>query len=77
MMSPTLATVKFRHKHPYKVKSKLIEQVIQNRAERQPSQDFQFVQAVIGLGLLMRLSQYTGSANFYTIIALGAAAKTE
>lgn len=63
-----LATVKFRYKHPDGIKSKLIEQAIQNKPESAPSEDFKFVQSVIEFGLLMRQSQHAGNANYDAII---------
>lgn len=65
-----LATVKFRYKEPNGVKSKLIEQVIQNSSEMAPSNDFQFIQAVIEFGLILRGSHYAGDANFDDILQL-------
>jgi Ca-activated chloride channel family protein len=63
-----LATVKFRYKEPTGSASKLIETVILNSAEGTPSKDFEFVQAVLEFGLVLRESQYRGSANFEHII---------
>ncbi len=65
-----LATIKFRYKEPDGTKSKLIEVTIAHTAEMNPSTDFQFVQAVIEFGLLLRKSQYAGRSSYADIIHL-------
>ena len=63
-----LATVKFRYKEPDGTNSKLIEQIILNSPEMKASPDFEFIQAVIEFGLILRGSNYAGSANFDSIL---------
>ena len=63
-----IATVKFRYKEPDGTKSKLIEQTISNSPEMKASTDFEFIQAVIEFGLILRGSQYAGNANFDSIL---------
>jgi Ca-activated chloride channel family protein len=63
-----LATVKFRYKEPTGTTSKLIESVVLNSSENKPSDDFEFVQAVLEFGLVLRESEYRGTANFEHIL---------
>lgn len=63
-----LATVKFRYKEPDGTNSKLIEQIILNSPEMKASSDFEFIQAVIEFGLILRGSNYAGSANYDSIL---------
>lgn len=70
-----LATIKFRYKDPEPkgghadgAESKLIEHVVINSPEMKGSSDFEFIQAVIEFGLLMRQSQYAGTSNYDDIL---------
>jgi len=63
-----LATVKFRYKEPEGTKSILIEQIVTNTPEMKGSPDFEFIQAVIEFGLLMRQSNHAGNANYDAIL---------
>jgi Ca-activated chloride channel family protein len=65
--SGELATMKFRYKEPNGTVSKLIEQPIAT-SEAKLSDDFEFVQAVVEFGLILRNSKYAGTSNFDDII---------
>lgn len=65
--SGELATMKFRYKEPNGTVSKLIEQPIAT-SEAKLSEDFEFVQAVVEFGLILRNSKYAGTSNFEDII---------
>ncbi|MCA5005626.1 YfbK domain-containing protein [Sphingobacterium bovistauri] len=66
--STELATVKFRYKDPNEDKSKLQEQIVQNRDLGSMSEDFQFASAVAELGMLLRNSSFKQQANFDALI---------
>lgn len=65
--SGELATMKFRYKEPNGTVSKLIEQPIAT-SEAKLSEDFEFVQAVVEFGLILRNSKYAGTSNFEDIL---------
>ena len=69
--SPELATVKFRYKAPKEDKSRLIEEPILDAGIhwKKTSKDFRFASAVVELGLLLRDSEFKGSATFESLIA--------
>ena len=67
--------MKFRYKEPTGTTSKLIERTVSANSENQPSQDFQFIQSVIEFGLILRQSNYAGTANFDSILERAKASK--
>jgi len=69
-----LATMKFRYKEPTGKESKLIEQTIPVNSET-VSKDFEFIQAVVEFGLILRQSKYAGSANYDEILKRAQSAK--
>lgn len=62
-----LAVLKFRYKEPLGSKSKLITTRISD-GQSGMSNDMHFISAVIEFGLLLRDSQYQGSANFERVL---------
>jgi Ca-activated chloride channel homolog len=67
-LSGELAMVKFRYKKPGTKTSKLIEVIIKNKLKSKNSSDFLFASAVAEFGLLIRQSEYRGSASYGNII---------
>ncbi|MFH1530571.1 MAG: von Willebrand factor type A domain-containing protein [Pseudomonadota bacterium] len=69
--SPELATVKFRYKAPKEDTSQLIVEPILDKGIhwKETSGDFRFASAVVELGLLLRGSEFKGSATFESLIA--------
>ncbi len=69
--SPELATVKFRYKPPKEDKSQLIVEPIMDKGIhwKKTSKNFRFASAVVELGLLLRGSEFKGSATFESLIA--------
>jgi Ca-activated chloride channel family protein len=72
-----LATVKFRYKKPQGTKSILLEEIIPytNNYADNMSDNFRFSAAVAGFGMLLRDSEYKGSATHKSIIDLATNAK--
>lgn len=70
-------TVKIRYKEPDGKKSKLLEKVQSTRIAdiRQSPEDFRMAAAVAQFGMLLRNSQFSGSANYDHVIGLAAGAK--
>lgn len=75
--SNEVLTVKLRYKSPDANKSKLMEKVIidQHTAFDKTSENFRFAAAVAEFGLLLRLSEFKGMANYEQIIELAKNAK--
>jgi Ca-activated chloride channel homolog len=74
-----MATVKFRYKKPVGKRSILLEEVIpyaDNRPEEM-SDNFQFSAAVAGFGMLLRDSDYKGTATYESVIELAREGKGE
>ena len=72
-----MATVKFRYKKPAGKRSILLEEVIpyaDNRPEEM-SDNFQFSAAVAGFGMLLRDSDYKGTATYESVIELAGKGK--
>jgi Ca-activated chloride channel family protein len=74
-----LATIKLRYKLPAEEQSKLISQVINSNpiAGSETSNNFRFAASVAEFGMLLRDSEYKGSATFATAIELARGAKGE
>ena len=72
-----MLTVKFRYKAPDGDKSKLIERTLENKivATDKLSNDFNFSAAVAEFGMLLRDSEYKGTATFDHCLNLAASAK--
>lgn len=70
-----LATLKIRYKAPSSDVSKLMSKVITNDANEISQNDASFAQAVGAFSLLLRDSQYKGSANYKDILKLAKASK--
>ncbi len=64
-----LLTIKFRYKEPDGEKSKLITKTVANKVNKKPSTNFQFASAVAEFGLLIRMSEHRGNADFEKLIA--------
>jgi Ca-activated chloride channel family protein len=76
--SPDLMTVKLRYKDPGADTSQLITQVITEKdVMAQPTGDFQFASAVAEFGLLLRNSQFKGTASYQSVLKQARAAKGE
>ena len=70
--SAELMTVKLRYKPPHGDTSRLIQQAISARdVTSAPEGDFEFAAAVAEFGLLLRDSQYKGSASYQQVLQLG------
>jgi Ca-activated chloride channel homolog len=63
-----LAIVKFRYKKPGSKTSKLTEAIVQNKIKTTNSSNFSFASAVAEFGLLIRDSEYKGTASYGKII---------
>jgi Ca-activated chloride channel family protein len=63
-----LATLKIRHKKPDEDKSSLEEKVIANRVESL-NPDLSFMAAVASFGMLLRESEFSGTADYSQVIA--------
>ena len=63
-----LAVVKFRYKKPKSNRSILIQKIIQYEVKETPSENLMFACAVAEFGMLLRGSNYKGSASFKSII---------
>ena len=70
--SPELLTIKFRYKKPDGDKSKQIEHYVLDAdlALRRTSDNFKFAAAVAEFGMLLRNSQYKGSASYEQVLKL-------
>lgn len=68
--SNEFAMMKFRYKEPDGTVSKLIEApILMTDQSELPSKDFLFTKAVIEFGLILRQSEYMGSASFESVIS--------
>ncbi len=70
-----LLTIKLRYKDPKGNKSKLMEQPVKNRLEKNTSDDFRFSAAVASFGMLLRNSEFKGNTNKESILSLAKGAK--
>ena len=78
-LSAELLTVKLRYKKPDGVTSTLYEEAVKGRLkdENSTSENFLFSAAVAEFGLVLRDSEYKGSASFEEIISLAQKARGE
>jgi Ca-activated chloride channel family protein len=67
-------TVKLRYKEPTGTASKLIDRVVKSEGGA-PSTDFRFASAVAGVGMLLRDSEYKGSATLASMLTLARGAR--
>jgi Ca-activated chloride channel family protein len=67
--SSELAFVKFRYKDPDGDRSRLFTHTVPDRDADQPSRDFTFQTAVVEFGLLLRESEFRGSADAERVVA--------
>ncbi|QGY46719.1 DUF3520 domain-containing protein [Maribellus comscasis] len=72
-----LLTIKLRYKEPDGGKSKLLEQAISNKIEKNTSNDFRFSAAVASFGMLLRNSEFKGNTSIDSIVKLAKNAKGE
>ena len=63
-----LAFVKVRYKEPTGETSKLLQQAIPDRAVQAASADLTFAAAVAGFGMILRDSEFKGSANLEDVL---------
>ena len=72
MRDNDLITLKLRYKKPKGTKSKLVEQVVKNSPtpEESLSDNFKFSASVVSFGMLLRDSEYKGSTDWDSVIAL-------
>ncbi|HNX65892.1 MAG TPA: von Willebrand factor type A domain-containing protein [Bacteroidales bacterium] len=77
--SNEMLTIKLRYKEPDGLKSRLYEKGIVTRVKdiSQTSDRFRFAAAVAGFGMLLRNSEYKGTASYDDIISLAAGSKGE
>jgi Ca-activated chloride channel family protein len=70
--SDELLTVKFRYKEPQGSISKMVSMVVvdKKRSLAQTSEDFQFVSAVAGFGMLLRNSEFKNDLTYEQVITL-------
>ena len=70
-------TVKFRYKEPGTNTSKLITSVLKDEkiSLSEAGEDLQFAAAVAGFGLLLRNSEYKGTANYADIHSMAVKSK--
>jgi Ca-activated chloride channel family protein len=68
--------VRLRYKEPAGETSKLMERAVVDRGER-PSSDFTFASAVAAFGLVLRDSEYKGSATLARVLEAARASKGE
>jgi Ca-activated chloride channel family protein len=73
--SGELATLKLRYKEPDKRRSQLEVHTIGAENNIQENTDFDFVCAVLQLGMLLRDSEFKGSSNYESTITLAKAGK--
>lgn len=75
--SDEILTVKFRYKEPGTNISKLITSVLKDEkiSLSEAGEDFQFAAAVAGFGLLLRNSEYKGTANYADIHSMAVKSK--
>jgi Ca-activated chloride channel family protein len=72
------ATVQLRYKPPTGTASRLLRQPVRVRgALRPPAGDFRFATAVAGFGLVLRSSEYRGTATLEQVLALARGAEGE
>jgi Ca-activated chloride channel family protein len=76
-LSDEMMTVKFRYKEPGTNSSKLITSVLKDEkiSLSEAGDDLQFAAAVAGFGLLLRNSEYKGTANYADIHSLAVKSK--
>jgi Ca-activated chloride channel family protein len=77
--SKDLLTVKFRYKRPDGDSSKLITKVLKdnNNAFDETSDNFRFSAAVASFGMILRDSEFKGSANYKDVIEMASQSKGE
>ncbi len=68
--SNELLTIKLRYKEPTGMKSKLLEQPVENKIIRNTSDDFRFSASVASLGMLLRNSEFKGETSIDSILSL-------
>lgn len=68
--SDELMTVKVRYKEPDGEESKLIEKSVDSAPSDEMSENFKFVSAVAELGMILNDSEYKGTADLDSVIAL-------
>jgi Ca-activated chloride channel family protein len=68
--SNELLTIKLRYKEPTGMKSKLLEQPVENKIIRNTSDDFRFSAAVATFGMLLRNSEFKGETSIDSILSL-------
>jgi Ca-activated chloride channel family protein len=74
--SDDLLTVKLRYKDPDKDESKLItKQLLSQDIQATPSENYRFATAVAEFGLILRGSEYKGTATYDDVLARGQSAK--
>jgi secreted protein with Ig-like and vWFA domain len=75
--SGEMLTVKIRYKEPEGKESALLEFPLKDRglAYAKASEDFKFSAAVAAFGMILRGSQYKGTASFDSVLELGEEAK--
>ena len=76
-LSDEMMTVKFRYKEPGTNSSKLITSVLKDEkiSLSEAGEDLQFAAAVAGFGLLLRNSEYKGTANYADIHSMAVKSK--
>ena len=75
--SNDLITLKLRYKQPNGYNSKLLEQVVKNepQALNTASENFMFSASVAQFGMLLRNSEFKGTANWHNTEAMAKGAK--
>lgn len=66
--SNELLTIKLRYKDPEGRKSKLMEHVVENKLDKNTSDNFRFSAAVASFGMLLRNSEFMGNTTIESIL---------
>ena len=74
--SPELLTVRLRYKDPTGSRSRLLSVPVVDRGER-GSDDFRFASAVAAFAMVLRNSEYKGTADYNMVLALAREARGE
>ena len=75
--SAELMTVRLRYKEPTGSKSRLLSEPVVDRGDRGASADLRFASAVAAFGMLLRGSEFKGSATYDLVLALAREARGE
>ena len=75
--SAELLTVRLRYKEPTGTRSRLLSVPVVDRGDRHASDDLRFASAVAAFAMVLRNSEYKGSADYNLVLALAREARGE